>query len=86
MVGGVVMGIVKEYFYNIECDVCGSLYDEESWKADPECLSEELEENGWVNLGGKDYCPMCWTHHNNVILTSDGKVWDCETDKEIIDY
>ena len=28
------MSLVKEYFYNIKCDVCGCLSDDELWKAD----------------------------------------------------
>ena len=28
------MSLVKEYFYNIECDACGCLCDDELWKAD----------------------------------------------------
>ena len=28
------MSIVREYFYNIECDVCGSLCDDELWNTD----------------------------------------------------
>ena len=48
------MSVVKEYFYNIKCDVCGCLYNQELWAASPEDFSGEPEENGWLKLGGKD--------------------------------
>lgn len=28
------MSIVKEYFFNIKCDVCGCLCDDELWNTD----------------------------------------------------
>ena len=78
------MSLLKEYFYNIKCDVCGCLYDEESWQASSEYFSGEPEENGWLKLGGKDYCPDCWEYdEDDNIITSDGKRWNSETYEEI---
>ena len=30
------MSLMKEYFFNIKCDVCGCLYDDELWNTDIE--------------------------------------------------
>ncbi len=77
------MSLMKEYFYNIECDVCGCLYNEESWQASVELLKES-DENEWLELGGKDYCPDCWEYdEDDNIITSDGKRWNGETYEEI---
>ena len=78
------MSLMKEYFYNIKCDVCGCLCNEESWQASPEFLSYEAEESEWLRLGGKDYCPDCWEYdENGDIVTADGKLWNIETRKEV---
>ena len=78
------MSVVKEYFYNIECDVCGCLYSKESWEASPEYFSGETENDEWLKLGGKDYCPDCWEYdENGDIVTADEKLWDIKTRKEV---
>ena len=78
------MSVVKEYFYNIECDVCGCLYDQESWRASPEYFSGEPENDDWLKLGGKDYCPDCWEYdEDDNIITSDLKRWNSKTLEEI---
>ena len=78
------MSVVKEYFYNIECDVCGCLYSKESWEASPEYFSGEPENDEWLKLGGKDYCPDCWEFdEDDNIITSDGKRWNSKTYEEI---
>ena len=53
------MSLVKEYFYNIECDACGCLCDDELWKADSQGAQETADESGWQKLGEKNYCPKC---------------------------
>lgn len=40
------MSLVKEYFYNIECDVCGCLCDDELWKSDSQGAQETADESG----------------------------------------
>ena len=78
------MSVVKEYFYNIECDVCGCLYDQESWRASPEYFSGEPENDDWLKLGGKDYCPDCWEYdEDDNIITGDLKRWNSKTLEEI---
>jgi len=76
--------IVKEYFFNIECDCCKALADEELWHVE-ECTAKEVaSENEFMHLGGKDYCPKCWKHDDeDNIVTKDGKVWDEDTEKLI---
>lgn len=67
------MSIIKEYFYNIECDVCGCLCDDELWTADSQGAQEKADENGWLKLGGKDYCPKCWKYDegDNIIIADE---------------
>lgn len=78
------MSVVKEYFYNIKCDVCGSLCDDELWHTDSQGIKAIADESGWIKLGGKDYCPDCWEYdEDDNIITSDGKRWNSETYEEI---
>lgn len=78
------MSLLKEYFYNIECDVCGYLCDNELWHTDSQGIKEIAGETGWIKLGGKDYCPDCWEYdEDDNIITSDGKRWNGETYEEI---
>lgn len=79
--------IIKEYFYNIQCDCCGiSIGNEELWHVDEEGAKEDAYDYGeFKHLGGKDYCPNCWElDDNDNIKTKDGKVFDGETEKEIV--
>lgn len=78
------MSLVKEYFYNIECDACGCLCDDELWKADSQGAQETADESGWQKLGEKNYCPKCWKYdENDNIITADGKLWNGDTLIEI---
>lgn len=75
--------IIKEYFYNIQCDCCGSLADEDMWHNE-ECRSNIDPEGFFRHLGGKDYCPACYEYDDDDnIVTKDGKVWDEDTETEI---
>ena len=76
MGGIIIMSLVKDYFYNIECDACGCLCDDELWKVDKQGAQETADENGWKKLGEKNYCPKCWKYdENDNIITADGKLW-----------
>lgn len=55
------MSIIKEYFYNVQCDRCGKLANEELWKSDEQYAKEEAEESSFVEIGGKHYCSDCYT-------------------------
>ena len=82
--GGIVMSLLKEYFYNIKCDVCGFLCDNELWHTDSQGIKEIVDESGWIKLGGKDYCQDCWKYdEDDNIITSDGKRWNGETYEEV---
>lgn len=53
------MSIVKKDFFNLKCDICGALYDDEYW--DDEAAFDWAEENCWLrNYDGKDICPDCY--------------------------
>ena len=78
------MSLLKEYFYNIKCDVCGYLCDDELWHTDSQGIKEIADESGWIKLGGKDYCQGCWKYdEDDNIITSDGKRWNGETYEEV---
>lgn len=75
---------VTEIFHNIECDCCKALVDEMHW-SDPETIKMTYDEEGWKNLGGKDYCPDCYeSDDNDNIITKDCKKFDGETYEEIV--
>lgn len=77
--------IIKEYFYNIQCDCCKALGNDELWLVDPEeAKASALDDGGFMRLDGKDYCPECWTYDDDDnIVTKDGRKFDGETYKEI---
>ena len=78
------MSLMKEYFFNIKCDVCGCLCDDELWNTDIRRIKEIADESGQIKLGGKDYCQDCWEYdEDDNIITSDGKRWNGETYEEI---
>ena len=78
------MSIIKEYFYNIECDVCSECADVTCWHTDPDTAKEYMDENGFKELGGKHYCGDCWKYdENDNIITADGKLWNGDTLIEI---
>lgn len=37
--------IISERFYNIECDCCGALANEELWRVDEEGAKEDAQES-----------------------------------------
>lgn len=51
--------IVSEKIYNIRCDNCGCILDEECYHTDPNTVEEVLLESGWTEVEGKHYCPDC---------------------------
>ena len=42
------MSLMKEYFFNIKCDVCGCLCDDELWNTDSREIKEIAVETGWI--------------------------------------
>nr|DAH93622.1 MAG TPA: hypothetical protein [Bacteriophage sp.] len=79
-----IVMLIKEYFYNIECDCCKTLADDSSWCADPEGAKEVADDNSWRTLGGKHYCPKCWHYgDDDNIYTNDGNIWDGDTEEPI---
>lgn len=78
------MSIIKEYFYNIECDVCGECADVTCWHTDPDAAKLYLDENGFKELGGKHYCGYCWHYDDDDnIVTKDGRKFNGDTEEEI---
>ena len=78
------MSIIKEYFYNIECDVCGKCADVTCWHTDENTAKEYMSENGFKELGGKHYCGCCWYYDDDDnIVTKDGRKFNGDTEEEI---
>lgn len=79
------MATLKEYFYNVKCDCCGKLADEEMWQNEEGVIRGEImPEENWKTLGGKDYCPDCWHYDDDDnIVTADGHVWNTDTEELI---
>jgi len=83
------MSVIKEYFYNIKCDCCGQhLGNEALWRCDEQGAKDDAysdEVGGFINLGGKDYCSSCYEiDEDGNYVTKDGKVFDGDTQEEII--
>jgi len=77
---------IKEYFFNRQCDVCGTLLDDEMWHNDTDSLRDVAAESGWQHLGGRDYCPDCWSiDDDDNIATNDGRRYDGDTHERIRD-
>lgn len=64
------MSVVKEYFYNVQCDRCGKLANEEYWRSDADFAKEEAQESSFVEVSGKHYCPECYTidDDDNIVI------------------
>ena len=64
------MSIVKEYFYNVKCDRCGKLANEELWGNDVAFAKEDADESGFIEVDGKHYCPDCYTidDEDNIVV------------------
>ena len=79
--------ITSRQFYNIECDHCGAMLDEETWWDDKDALSTTiLPECGWIACeGGRHYCEECWSHDDDDnIVTADGRKWTDYDHREIL--
>ncbi len=49
---------VKEYFFNRQCDVCGTLLDEECWHSDTDLLQRLLKTLAPEDGKGEAKTPM----------------------------
>lgn len=68
--------IRKKEFYNIECDHCGAMLDEETWLDDRESAESLIDECNWKKLGDRHYCEDCWERDDDDnIVTKDGRRW-----------
>lgn len=77
--------IVNRPFYNVKCDHCRCLLDEESWYPDETTAEIPLSDTGWRKLGGKHYCEDCWSwDDDDNIVTKDGRKFNGETGEEIL--
>jgi len=65
--------IQKKKFYNIKCDCCGQMIDEQFWN-EPEAVECMLDECNWkATEDGKHYCDDCWEYDDDDnIITKDG--------------
>jgi hypothetical protein len=74
--------IRKKELYNVECDHCGALMDDEMWRKKEEACEVMLDVYGWMKLGGRHYCEKCWMRvEHDDIVTSDGRKWTKDGDE-----
>lgn len=79
--------IIDRQFYNIKCDHCGALLDEDLWCDDKDALTTILNECNWIECEGRHYCDECWRHDDDDnIVTKDGRKWTDYDHKEIMSY
>ena len=79
------MSVVQESFYNIKCDCCGSLADEEYWHNDESSAKEHAATNDFYELGGKHYCNYCYevNEDEEIVYTADGKKFSLLDNEEV---
>lgn len=71
------MNITEERtFHNIKCDCCGAVC-EDNWAETQLITIEKSQEEGFVNIDGRDYCPKCYNYdtEKDIIVTKDGHVY-----------
>ena len=71
--------IDKKVFYNLKCDCCGQLIDEQYWDEE-EGVTAFIDDCGWkATEDGKHYCMDCYhIDDNDRIVIKDGHVYDDE--------
>lgn len=70
------------------CDCCGETYeDNNGWTCivgdvDGSDIEQEALNDDWLELGGKHYCPKCYSiDEDDNYVTKDGCVYDGETEE-----
>ena len=78
------MSIVDGKFYNIQCDCCKEIINE-NWYNNPDDANTEADQGSYIlELGGRHYCPRCYRHDDeDNIITSDGRKFDGDTMEEL---
>ena len=75
------------------CDCCGEQYrNEEGFVSyvgdeDGSQIWNDAYKDGWLEFGGKHYCPDCYSFDKddeNIVITKDGHKYDLETEEEIV--
>ena len=76
---------VRETFCNIKCDCCGQPMDDENYYPENELPTIAAECN-FKHLGGRDYCPDCWTYDDDDnIVCGDGRKYNGNTHEPVIE-
>lgn len=79
------MGIIKEYFYNIECDSCKKLASD-SWEFSTDTINNVLEGSNFIKYNNKYYCSNCYKEVNGEIEVKEHvKLYSIIIPKEIKD-
>ena len=61
--------ILKKEFYNIKCDCCGQILDDENYWDEMEGIESMLDPCCWKTMeDGKHYCPDCIHYDDNDML------------------
>lgn len=70
--------ILKKAFYNIKCDCCGQIFDDENYWDDIDGLESMLHNSSWkITEDGMHYCPECYEYDDNdFLVTKNGHMYD----------
>ena len=75
--------LVTDTFYNVQCDYCGEMANEQWWNSASDAKYDANEQD-YKALGSKHYCPDCYSYDDDDnIITKDGRKFDGETYEEI---
>ena len=55
---------VRETLYNIKCDCCGQMLDNEHYYPENK-LDAIADKYSYKHLNGRDYCSDCWTYDDD---------------------
>ena len=71
--------IIEKTFYSVRCDCCGEIAGWRYWPDTEDEVKTRATESGFRMLGGKHYCPECYTHDEfGRIVTKDGRKFTIE--------
>lgn len=62
------MSYLHEIFHAVRCDRCGEThegYEGYEYHADEQGAWESAEEDDWIEVDGKHYCPRCYHEEND---------------------
>lgn len=60
------MSYLHEIFHAVRCDRCGETHEGEyEYHVDEQSAWESAQEDDWIEVDGKHYCPCCYHEEND---------------------